>query len=115
LALRAEARVNVVTDTNGIAEPMQRVMEDIRSHYEVAIPPSPPATTGDFGRSNQGASSPCECADTKRILALPDLNGSPLQPFEATALDAINARPAPEGFPSNRSDEVDRDKQFSIR
>jgi VWFA-related protein len=103
LALRELAESTggfVVTDTNEIAAPMQRVMEDIRSHYEVAYTPIATNYDGRFRNIEVKVLRPHVSVQTRKgYFALPDLNGSPLQPFEAVALNAINARPAPEAFP----------------
>ena len=89
-----------VTNTNEIALPMQRVMEDIRTHYEVAYTPSAPNYDGHFRKIEVRVSRPHVTVQTRSgYFALPDVNGEPLQPFEMTALHAINAHPAPVEFP----------------
>lgn len=89
-----------VTNTNEIALPMQRVMEDIRTHYEVAYKPSATDYNGQFRKIQVRIDRPHVTVQTRSgYFALPEVNGEPLQPFEMTALHAINARPAPEGFP----------------
>jgi VWFA-related protein len=90
-----------VTNTNQIALPMQRVMEDIRTHYEVAYTPSSTNYDGRFRKIEVRVSRPKVTVQTRSgYFALPNLNGEPLQPFEITALRAINTRPAPVEFPS---------------
>jgi VWFA-related protein len=89
-----------VTNTNEIALPMQRVMEDIRTHYEVAYTPSAKNYDGQFRKIQVRITRPHVTVQTRSgYFALPEINGEPLQPFEMTALHAINARPAPVGFP----------------
>ena len=89
-----------VTNTNEIALPMQRVMEDIRTHYEVAYTPSATNYDGHFRRIQVRIARPHVAVQTRSgYFALPDINGEPLQPFEMTALHAINAHPAAEAFP----------------
>ncbi len=89
-----------VTNTNEIALPMQRVMEDIRTHYEVAYTPSAKNYDGHFRKIQVRIARPSVTLQTRSgYFALPDINGEPLLPFEMTALHAINARPAPEEFP----------------
>jgi VWFA-related protein len=89
-----------VTNTNQIALPMQRVMEDIRTHYEVAYTPSATNYDGHFRKIQVRVTRPHVTVQTRSgYFALPGINGEPLQPFEMTALHAINARPAPMEFP----------------
>jgi VWFA-related protein len=89
-----------VTNTNEIVMPMQRVMEDIRTHYEVAYTPSAKNYDGHFRKIQVRITRPHVTVQTRSgYFALPDINGEPLQPFEMTALHAINARPAPVEFP----------------
>jgi VWFA-related protein len=89
-----------VTNTNQIAEPMQRMMEDIRTHYELAYTPTSTNFDGHFRKIEVRISRPKTTVQTRKgYFALPELNGSPLQPFEVAALNAINARPTPMEFP----------------
>jgi len=89
-----------VTNTNQIELPMQRVMEDIRTHYEVAYTPSATNYDGHFRKIQLRIARPHVTVQTRSgYFALPDINGEPLQPFEMKALHAINARPAPVEFP----------------
>jgi len=89
-----------VTNTNEIALPMQQVMEDIRTHYEAAYTPSAKNYDGHFRKIQVRITRPHVTVQTRSgYFAVPDINGEPLQPFEMTALHAINARPAPVEFP----------------
>lgn len=89
-----------VTNTNQIALPMQRVMEDIRTHYEVAYTPTATNYDGHFRKIEVRISRPHVAVQTRSgYFALPAVNGETLQQFEMTALHAINARPAPMDFP----------------
>jgi VWFA-related protein len=89
-----------VTNTNQIALPMQRVMEDIRTHYEVAYTPSAKNYDGHFRKIQVRITRPHVTVQTRTgYFAVPDINGEPVQPFEMTALHAINARPVPVTFP----------------
>ncbi|MGD0568250.1 MAG: VWA domain-containing protein [Candidatus Sulfotelmatobacter sp.] len=93
-----------VTNTNEIAVPMQRMMEDIRTHYELAYTPTSTNYDGRFRKIEVKVSRPKVTVQTRKgYFALPELNGEPLQPFEAVALNAINARPAPVEFPYQTS------------
>lgn len=89
-----------VRNTNEIALPMQRVMEDIRTHYEVAYTPSATNYDGHFRKIQVQVSRPHVTVQTRSgYFALPEIDGEPLQPYEMKALHAINAHPASEGFP----------------
>jgi hypothetical protein len=79
---------------------MQRVMENIRSHYELAYTPSSADIDGHFRKIIIKVNRPhvSDLHYRKGYFALPDINGEPLQPFEAVALHAINARPASAPF-----------------
>ena len=93
-----------VTNTNEIALPMQRVMEDIRTHYEVAYAPSATNYDGHFRKIQVRIDRPHVTVQTRSgYFAVPDINGEPLQPFEMAALHAINARPEPTSFPYQAS------------
>ena len=89
-----------VTNTNEIALPMQRVMEDIRTHYEVAYTPSSTVYDGHFRKIQVRVTRPHVTLQTRSgYFAVPDVNGEPLQPFEMTALHAINSHPVPADVP----------------
>ncbi len=88
-----------VTNTNEISLPMQRVMEDIRTHYEVAYTPAATNYDGHFRKIQVRVSRPHVTVQTRSgYFALPNINGEPLQTFEMTALHAINSRPRPVEF-----------------
>jgi VWFA-related protein len=89
-----------VTNTNEIALPMQRVMEDIRTHYELAYTPSSTVYDGHFRKIQVRVTRPHVTVQTRSgYFAVPDVNGEPLQAFEMTALRAINSHPAPVDLP----------------
>lgn len=88
-----------VTNTNQIAQPMQRMMEDIRDHYEIAYTPSSTKYDGHFRTIEVNISRPHVKIQTRKgYFALPDINGEPLQPYEMGALQAINQHPTPGAF-----------------
>ncbi len=104
-----------VTNTNEIAAPMQRMMEDIRTHYELAYTPTSTNYDGHFRKIEVKVGRPKVSVQTRKgYFALPELNGAPLQPFEVTALNAINAHPAPVGFPYQISMMKFRPKQDAV-
>jgi hypothetical protein len=103
LAMRELAEATggfAVTNTNEIALPMQRMMEDIRTHYELAYAPTSTTYDGHFRRIEVKVSRPKVTVQTRKgYYAVPDLNGEPLQPYELLALNAMNLEPAPALFP----------------
>ena len=89
-----------VTNTNEIAAPMQHIMEDIRTHYELAYSPTSTNYDGHFRKIEVRISRPKINIQTRKgYYAVPDLNGEPLQPYELLALNAMSAQPAPAEFP----------------
>jgi VWFA-related protein len=89
-----------VTNTNEISLPMQHMMEDIRTHYELAYSPTSTNYDGHFRKIDVKISRPKVTLQTRKgYYAVPDLNGEPLQPFELLALNAMNAPAAPTSFP----------------
>ena len=103
LALRELAESTggfVVTDTNQIAAPMKRVMEDIRFHYQIAYTPSNTNYDGRFRTIEiKIARKHMQVQSRKGYFALPDLNGRPLLPFEAAGLAAISGQSVSTAFP----------------
>ena len=103
LALRELAEATggfAVASTNQIAEPMQRMMEDMRTHYELAYTPTSTLYDGHFRKIDVKVARRKVTVQTRRgYYAIPELNGEPLQPFEVVALNEINADPAPVSFP----------------
>ena len=89
-----------VTNTNEISLPMQHMMEDMRTHYEVAYSPTSTNYDGHFRKIDVKISRPKTTLQTRKgYYAVPDLAGEPLQPYELLALNAVNAQPAPVDFP----------------
>ncbi len=89
-----------VANTNELAKPMERVMEDIRTHYELAYAPASEVYDGHFRKIAVKVDRPNVTVQTRSgYYALPDLNGEPLQSFEVTALKAMITRPTPHNVP----------------
>jgi VWFA-related protein len=103
LAMRELAEATggfAVTNTNEIALPMQRMMEDIRTHYEMAYAPTSTLYDGHFRKIEVKVNRPKVTVQTRRgYYAVPDLNGEPLQPYELLALNAMNKQPSEQVFP----------------
>lgn len=91
---------SATANTNEIARPMQRVMESIRTHYELSYTPSSEVYDGHFRKISVKIDRPKTNVETRRgYYALPELNGEPLEPYDLAALKAINARPMAQTFP----------------
>ncbi len=88
-----------VTDTNEISLPMQRMMEDIRTHYELAYSPTSSNYDGHFRKIEVKITRAKVSVQTRKgYYAVPDLGGEPLQPFELLALNAMKSPPLAPGF-----------------
>jgi VWFA-related protein len=103
LAMREIAEATggfAVANTNEIALPMQRMMEDIRTHYELAYAPTSTVYDGHFRKIEVKVNRAKVAVQTRKgYYAVPDLNGEPMHPYELLALKAINAQPAAAPFP----------------
>ncbi len=88
-----------VTNTNEISLPMQHMMEDIRTHYELAYSPTSTNYDGHFRKIEVKITRPKVSVQTRKgYYAVPDLNGEPLRPFELLALNAMKTPPVAPGF-----------------
>jgi VWFA-related protein len=89
-----------VANTNEISLPMEHMMEDMRSHYELAYAPTSTNYDGHFRKIDVKISRPKITLQTRKgYYAVPDLNGEPLQPFELLALNAMSMPHATQEFP----------------
>lgn len=87
-------------NTNDIVRPMRRVMEDIRTHYELVYSPASELYDGHFRKISVRIARPKVNLETRSgYYALPDFNGVPLESFELRGLKAVNLKPAPAAFP----------------
>src|SRR5579863_9473135 len=104
-----------VTNTNEISLPMQHMMEDIRSHYELAYAPTSTNYDGHFRTIDVKISRPKVTLQTRKgYYAVPDLNGEPLQPFELLALNAMSTSHADQGFPYQVSAMKFRPQEYAV-
>ncbi len=104
-SLHADTRenlVHLVTGTGGellpdsldLREPLRRVMEDVRTHYESSYSPTNLATDGTFRKIEVRVSRPgAKVFARGGYYAVPVLNGRQVYPFEAATLKALNTRP----------------------
>jgi VWFA-related protein len=89
----------VTMETNEIGKAMVRVMEDVRTHYEITYTPASDVYDGHFRKIEVKTANPKLAVQSRDgYYALPDLNGHALEPFEMPALAALNAKAAP-AFP----------------
>lgn len=80
----------LVANTNQIEQPMRRVMEDVREHYEIAYSPTSNNLDGHFRKIEVRLKRPGLKLQTRKgYFALPDTGGQPIRPFEEAALKAI--------------------------
>jgi VWFA-related protein len=86
----------LVANTNQIEQPMRRVMEDVREHYEIAYSPTSSNLDGHFRKIEVRLKRPGLKLQTRKgYFALPDTGGEPIRPFEEAALKVINAAKPP--------------------
>lgn len=86
-------------NSNDLRGPLQRVMEDVRAHYEVTYTPESQTLDGRFRSIDVKVLRPgLRVQSRKGYYAVPLLNGEPLTVYEMAALRALNARPAPHAF-----------------
>ena len=89
----------LIANTNDPIKPLHRVMEDVRAHYELSYAPVSQNYDGHFRRIEvQVARAGAQVHTRAGYFALPLLGGEILQPFEMTALNALNTRPQPKAF-----------------
>jgi VWFA-related protein len=88
-----------ISDTNDARVPLRHVMEEVRSHYEVAYAPVSANYDGHFRAIEVRVRRPgIRVQGRNGYFALPQLNGEALAPFEFDALKALDSQPAPHAF-----------------
>jgi VWFA-related protein len=88
-----------ISDTNDARVPLRHVMEEVRSHYEVAYAPASSNYDGHFRAIEVRVRRPGILVQGRNgYFALPQLNGEALAPFEFDALKALDSQPAPHAF-----------------
>ena len=84
----------LLPDSLDLREPLRRVMEDVRTHYESSYSPTNLSTDGSFRRIKVSISRPGALVFARQgYYAVPVLVGHQVYPFEAATLKAINTRP----------------------
>ena len=81
-----------VFSTNDFKKNMARIMEDVRTHYEISYVPASNLYDGKYRKIKVTVTDPSLLIRTRDgYFALPELNGEAVQPFELSALDLLNS------------------------
>lgn len=84
----------LLPDTLDLLEPLQRALENVRTHYELTYSPSNPVTDGTFRKIEVKVSRPgARVFARSGYFALPILNGRQIYPFEMATMKALNTTP----------------------
>jgi hypothetical protein len=90
----------LIANTNDATKPLHRVMEDVRTHYELSYVPTSQNYDGHFRKIEVQVKRPgAEVRTRAGYFALPLMAGEVMEPFEMAALEALNAKPQPSAFP----------------
>ncbi len=82
----------LIANTNDLRKPLSRVMEDARTHYEVAYSPASTNYDGHFRRIEvKIRRKDARVQSRNGYFALPLLGGEALQPFEMACLKVLDA------------------------
>jgi len=86
-------------NSNDLRAPLRRLMEDVRSHYEVTYSPDSTNFDGHFRKLAVRVSRPGVTIQSRAgYYALPMVAGESLAPFEMAALKALTTQPAQHAF-----------------
>lgn len=89
----------LIANSNDMRRPLQRIMEDVNTHYELAYSPKSDVFDGHFRKIEvKVLRAGLHVQSRNGYFALPDLNGKPVDPFEVAGLKALEAKPAPREF-----------------
>jgi len=106
----------LIANTNDTTKPLHQVMEDVRAHYELSYVPTSQNYDGHFRKIEVQVTRPGAQVHTRAgYFALPVLAGGVLQPFEMTALNAINTKPQPKAFEYRTQALAFRDARSAIQ
>ena len=87
-------------NSNDLRSPLQRMMEEVRSHYEIAYRPTSEKYDGHFRTTVVKVNRPGVKVQSRRgYYALPSLKGQDLLPFELAGMNALSQSPLPKAFP----------------
>jgi VWFA-related protein len=80
-----------VFSTNDFKKSMERIMEEVRTHYEISYAPQSNVYDGKYRKIKVTvADSNLNVQTRDGYFALPELNGEAVQPFEMSALSLLN-------------------------
>ncbi len=83
-----------VFNTNDFRKNMTRIMEDVRTHYEISYVPTASEYDGHFRKISVTLKDPKLLVQARDgYFALPEFHGMRVQPFELTALGILNGPP----------------------
>jgi VWFA-related protein len=83
-----------VFNTNNFKKNMERIMEEVRTHYEISYVPKSTLYDGKYRKIEVKVDEPHLTVHTRDgYFALPELNGEALQPFETSALHILDGGP----------------------
>ena len=85
--------------TNDLRKPLARIADEMDVRYEVTYQPTSQKLDGRVRRIEVKLTRPeLNVRSRTGYYAMPDLDGSPLKPFEMAALEALSATPQPRAF-----------------
>lgn len=83
-----------VFSTNNFKKSMERIMEDVRTRYEITYVPVSSVYDGKYRKIQVTVTDPSVHLQTRDgYFALPEFNGEAIQPFELSALQLMNGGP----------------------
>ncbi len=86
-------------NSNDLRGPLEQVMEDIRSHYEITYAPTSTNLDGHFRKLEVKLDrAGLKVQSRTGYYALPMMSGETIAPYELGALNAMNMQPAPRSF-----------------
>ena len=86
-------------NSNDLRRPLEQVMEEIRSHYEITYAPTSKNFDGHFRKLEVKLDrAGLKVQSRAGYYALPMVSGEPIAPYELAALNAMNMEPAPRSF-----------------
>jgi hypothetical protein len=86
-------------NSNDLRSPLRRLMEEVRSHYEVTYSPVSTNFDGHFRKLAVHLTRPGVTVQSRAgYYALPMVGGEALAPFEMAALKVLTTKPEPHAF-----------------
>jgi len=92
----------LVANTNEFRKPLQRIADDLETHYELTYRPTSNTYDGRLRTiSVKSAHSDWRVESRLGYFAMPSLSETPLAPFETIGLALLAQKPLPHAFPVN--------------